>query len=166
MRTTIRIASMFAVLGVFGATTAQQPAADNTAKVIIAAERAALDRWGNGDPQGYLDLYADDVTYFDPIQGKRLDGHKALEEMAAPLKGKIKVSRYDFIDPRVQRYGDVAILSYRLVSYVKKPDGSEFAAAKWNSTQVFRRMNGAWKSVHVHWSFTQPELKNPPKGPA
>ena len=63
-------------------------------------------------------------------------------------------------------FSDVAILSYRLVSYAKKPDGSEFVAAKWNSTQVFRRASGAWKTVHVHWSFTQPELKNPPKGPA
>ena len=35
---------------------------------IIALERGALDRWGRGDPQGYLDLYARDVTYFDPMR--------------------------------------------------------------------------------------------------
>jgi hypothetical protein len=29
---------------------------------IIAAERAALDRWGKGDPQGYLDTYAPEIT--------------------------------------------------------------------------------------------------------
>ena len=160
-----RMASVLTMLTLVGPATAAQSGADATAKAIIAAERAALDRWGNGDPQGYLDLYGADVTYFDPMQATRLDGHKALEDMSLPLKGKIKVSRYDFIDPKVQQYGDVAVLSYRLVSYVKQPDGAEIAAAKWNSTQVFHRVNGTWKTVHVHWSFTQPELKNAPKGP-
>jgi ketosteroid isomerase-like protein len=160
------MASGVAILALVGAARAQQPSADATARAIIAAERAALDKWGNGEPQGYLDLYGLDVTYFDPMQAKRLDGHKALEDMSLPLKGKIKVSRYDFIDPKVQQYGDVAVLSYRIVSYVKQPTGAEVAAAKWNSTQVFHRVNGAWKTVHVHWSFTQPELKNAPKAPA
>ena len=32
---------------------------------IIATERAALDRWGRGDPQGFLEIMAPEVTYFD-----------------------------------------------------------------------------------------------------
>jgi len=35
---------------------------------IIALEKAALERWMNGDVYGYLELYAEDVTYFDPMQ--------------------------------------------------------------------------------------------------
>jgi hypothetical protein len=34
-------------------------------------ERAALDRWGKGDPEGYLELMARDVTYFDPTSSDR-----------------------------------------------------------------------------------------------
>jgi len=45
---------------------------------IVALERAALDRWGKGDPQGYLETYADEVTYFDPVAATRIDGLEAM----------------------------------------------------------------------------------------
>jgi hypothetical protein len=41
---------------------------------IIALERSALDRWITLDPQGYLELSAPEVTYFDPMRDKRVDG--------------------------------------------------------------------------------------------
>jgi hypothetical protein len=44
---------------------------------IIALERSALDRWITFDPQGYLDLSAPEVTYFDPMRDKRVDGLEA-----------------------------------------------------------------------------------------
>jgi hypothetical protein len=44
---------------------------------ILAFERAALDRWGKGDPDGYLVISAPDVTYFDPYVEHRLDGRAA-----------------------------------------------------------------------------------------
>lgn len=72
---------------------------------IIAAERAALDRWGKGDPQGYLETYAPEITYFDPMQERRIDGIDAMRKLLFPLTGKIKVDRYEMIGPKVQRYG-------------------------------------------------------------
>ena len=60
-------------------------AAQQAAPDVVAMERAALDRWGKGDPQGYLDIMAADVTYFDPMQDKRVDGLDALKKMLAPL---------------------------------------------------------------------------------
>jgi hypothetical protein len=45
---------------------------------IIALERAALDRWGAGDPSGYLEISAADVTYFDPFLERRVDGLEVL----------------------------------------------------------------------------------------
>src|SRR5262249_45773212 len=50
-------------------------------ETIIALERAALDRWGNGDPHGYLEAYSPDVTYFDPSREKRVDGLGAMKEL-------------------------------------------------------------------------------------
>jgi len=38
-----------------------------TAEMIVAMERAALERWGRGDPDGFLDISAPDVSYFDPF---------------------------------------------------------------------------------------------------
>jgi uncharacterized protein (TIGR02246 family) len=135
-------------------TTAQDGAPD-----VVAMERVALDRWGRGDPQGYLEIMANDVTYFDPVQDKRLDGLEAMKQMLAPITGKIKVSRFNMIDPKVQRFGDAALLTFNLVSYVMQANGQERAVARWNSSELYARVNGQWRIVHSHWSYIKPELK-------
>ena len=127
---------------------------------IIALERGALDRWGRGDPQGYLDLYARDVTYFDPMREKRIDGFDAMKQALEPIKGLVKVDRYEMIDPQVRRAGDAAILTYNLVSHGRSPAG-EAIAVRWNSTAVYALADGQWKIVHCHWSYTKPDLKVP-----
>jgi ketosteroid isomerase-like protein len=129
---------------------------------VIAVERAALDRWGRGDPQGFLDTYAPEVTYFDPGQDGRVDGLDAMKQLIGPLAGKFKVDRYEMVNPKVQRHGEIAVLTYNIVNYRKLPDGSEKAASRWNSTAVFRLMGGRWRTIHSHWSFTKPELKQAP----
>ncbi len=129
-------------------------------ETIIALERAALDRWGKGDPQGYLATYAPDVTYFDPEQQGRVDGLGAMKELYGPLTGKIKIDHYEMIGPKVQHRGDVAVLSYNLVSYAKRPNGGS-VIVRWNSTEVYGRIQGKWKIIHSHWSYTKPELKRP-----
>jgi ketosteroid isomerase-like protein len=127
-------------------------------ETIIALERAALDRHGNGDPQGYLETYAPDVTYFDQTREKRVDGLGAMKELLIPITGKIKVDHYEMIGPKVQRRGDVAVLTFNLVSYGKRPDGGS-VIVRWNSTEVYARIEGKWKIIHSHWSYTKPELK-------
>lgn len=129
---------------------------------IIALERAALDRWNKGEPQGYLDLYAPDITYFDPATARRIDGLEAMKDYYAAITGKVKVSRYDMIAPNVQHYGEVAILSFQLTSFGLKPDGTEQPQARWNSTAVYRQVGNTWKTAHTHWSYIQPELKVAP----
>jgi uncharacterized protein (TIGR02246 family) len=157
MRRAVLSASM--LLAMVAATACQGSGTDTPPDEIVAMERAALDRWGKGDPQGYLDIMAKEVTYFDPNQDKRIDGHDAMAKMLAPITGKVKVSRFDMIDPKVQSHGDAALLTFNLVSYVNGPDGKERAAARWNSTEVYGRIDGQWRIVHSHWSCIKPELK-------
>ncbi len=126
---------------------------------IIALEHGALDRWGKGDPKGYLEIYAQEVTYFDPMLEKRTDGLEAMRKYYAPITGKIKVDRYDMIDPKVQRVGDLAVLTFNLTDYGAQFAGGPKTTARWNSTEVYQRINGSWKIVHSHWSYTKPELK-------
>jgi hypothetical protein len=66
---------------------------------IVALERGALDRWGHGDPQGYLEIMAPEVTYFDPTQPRRVDGLQAMKDLLEPLTGRIRVDRYDMLNP-------------------------------------------------------------------
>jgi ketosteroid isomerase-like protein len=128
---------------------------------ILSLERAALDRWGRGDPGGFLDLYAPDITYFDPITAARLDGHEAMEEYYRPWIGRIHVARYEIMNPQVVVDGDLALLSYNLVNYDRNEQGAESVGTRWNSTVVYRRQGGTWKSIHSHWSFTRhPAFQN------
>src|SRR5688572_17940940 len=104
------------------AVTFGQSAAAGQADPVVALARAALDRWGKGDPGGYLELYARDVTYFDPTRDKRIDGIDAMTKILEPIRGLVKIDRYDMIAPHVHRAGDVAILTYNLVSHSRRPD--------------------------------------------
>ena len=137
---------------------------DSLLQELVGLERAALDRWIALDPQGYLDLYATELTYFDPTTESRVDGLEAIRARLAPMKNAqipFKDRRYEMIAPRVQRHGDVAILTFNLVNYGRLPDRPESALTRWNSTEVYGRAGGKWKIIHSHWSFTKPEVKQP-----
>ena len=122
----------------------------DAASTIIAMEQAALDRWGKGDPSGFLEISAPDVVYFDPFLERRLDDLEALTSYYEGIRGKIQIDRYELIDPKVQLCGDVAVLTFNYVSY-----GGE-TKNRWNCTEVYRWINRCWRIIQTHWSFTQP----------
>jgi ketosteroid isomerase-like protein len=121
----------------------------DVAATIISLERAALDRWGKGDPSGYLEITAQDVVYFDPFLEYRLDGLEALSRYYEALWGKIKIDRYEFINPKVQVCGDGAVLTFNLVSHIGKTQ------TRWNCTEVFQCRGDHWLIIQTHWSITQ-----------
>jgi ketosteroid isomerase-like protein len=122
---------------------------------IVGLERAALNRWGSGDPGGFLELYAPDITYFDPGTAARIDGHEAMAAYYAPWVGKIQIVRYEMLNPHVVVSGAMALLTYNLVNYINDANGAEVVGSEWNSTVVFRRVGNSWRSIHSHWSFTR-----------
>jgi ketosteroid isomerase-like protein len=122
---------------------------------ILMLERGALDRWGKGDPGGFLDLYAPDITYFDPITASRIDGHQAMADYYRPWVGKIQIARYEMLNPSVGIDGNMALLTYNLVNYVRDAGGTESVGSRWNSTTVYQRRGDSWKAIHSHWSFTR-----------
>lgn len=134
-----------------------KPAPSPVMQQVLAKERAALDRWGKGDPGGYLEIYASDATYFDPGVEKRVDGLDALASYLGPFKGKIKVPSYDIVDPKVQSSGDLAVFTFNIVNH----DAQGKVMNRWNVTEVYRRLGGDWKIIHSHFSLTKPELTQP-----
>jgi uncharacterized protein (TIGR02246 family) len=127
-------------------------------ETIIALEKSVLDRWGKGDPQGFLETYSKDVSYFDPAQERRIDGLEAMKTLLVPITRKIKIDRYEMINPKVQHRGDIAILSYQVVNHVTRSNGQP-TTVRWNATEVYERAKGPWRIVHSHFSYTKPELK-------
>lgn len=117
---------------------------------IIAMERAALDRWGRGDPFGFLEISAADVVYFDPSLDRRIDGREALARYYDAIRGKVSIARYELINPLVQVAGDAAVLTFNYVSY-----GGGEDAYRWNCTEVYRRSGERWEIIQTHWSYTK-----------
>jgi ketosteroid isomerase-like protein len=134
---------------------ANQNSAQTVADQILMLERGALDRWGKGDPGGFLELYAPDITYFDPVTAMRIDGHQAMVDYYRPWVGKIHVARYEIRSPQVITSGDMALLTYNLVNYIRDAQGVESVGTRWNSTTAYLRQGDTWKAIHSHWSFTR-----------
>ncbi len=129
---------------------------NSIAETIVARERESLECWNKGDIDGTLEHYAEDVTYFDPLVEARYDGRaKVAAYFHDVFAGKIYIPRYEMSNPQVILSSDLAVLTYNLLNYVRGTDGAEIAGTAWNSTQVYRRMNGQWRVVHVNWSFTR-----------
>jgi ketosteroid isomerase-like protein len=151
----------FITIALLLATADSMFAAPQDPNEIIALERVALDRWGRGDPNGYLEIYADEVTYFAPDTEKRFDGLPAMRNLLLPKTGTISIDRYEMINPIVQFHGGLALLSFNIVNYQRQPNGSEQLIRRWNVTEAYSRVNGRWRIVHSHFSYVQPELKQP-----
>jgi len=59
----------------------------------------------------------------------------AMQQALEPIKGLVKVERYEMINPQVYRAGDAVILTYHLVSCGRSLAG-DATAVRWNSTAV------------------------------
>jgi hypothetical protein len=126
------------------------------AEQILKIEREAMDRWGRGDPYGFLEISDPEVVYFDPFLPQRIDGLIALRQYYSAMRGKIFIDSYEIVEPKVQVHGEVALLTYRFVSHAS---GREM---RWNTTEIYRLSIEGWRLILTHWSFTQPKLAGMP----
>ena len=117
---------------------------------IIELECAALERWGKGDPSGFLEICAPDIVYFDPSLERRIDGREALARYYEPIWGKIFYDRFELLNPKVQVIGGAAVLTFNYISY-----GANGEQSPWNCTEVYRRTDDKWLIIQTHWSYTK-----------
>lgn len=127
-----------------------QKEAEKVADTVLKLEQQALERWCQADPSGYLEIAAPDIVYIDPDQSRKLVGLDALTGLFTGLRGKIRIDRYELLNPTVQVYRDTAVLTYNYVGYVSGQPH------RWNCTQVYCKRRGKWWIVHTHWSITGP----------
>ncbi|UCG61744.1 MAG: nuclear transport factor 2 family protein [Candidatus Zixiibacteriota bacterium] len=147
--------SLIFILLIFISCTAKQevPGQEAVEQAILAMERQALDRWSAGDPVGFAENAADDITYYDDIAAQtRLDGLEELRSYLTSLEGQIPAHDYELLDTRVQVYGDIAIST---LHYQPNVDGEP--GPLWKATDVYRFSNGEWRMVHAHWSLVKQE---------
>ncbi len=126
---------------------------DTQEHTVIQLERAALTRWGQGDPDGILALYAHDIIYFDPFLPKPIEGSDAMRQYYEPVRGKRIADSFEFLNTRVQEHGDIATLTF---NYVSQLDGKP---NRWNATEVYLKTPDGWRIIQSHWSMTEVALK-------
>ena len=117
---------------------------------IIAMVKA---QWAaeTADPANLAEIFkntADEYTEFNPSYSTRLDGKTVAMNLAEP-GGKSSTRRVasEMLNPKVQVYGDVAILSYNFAGVRKNKDG-DIKPWRAKSTRVYAKQNGKWKMVH------------------
>lgn len=125
---------------------------NKTTETILALEKTAMEAWLNGNPTPFLNLYSKDFTYFDPAHETRLDGLDEIRELYESMRGKIKMEKFEMVNPVVQSTDTMAILSYVLHSY------SGGTIWKENCTEVYRLEGNDWKIIHCHFSQNKPSI--------
>lgn len=124
-----------------------------TAQHIVNLEKEALDLWFNGQTSGYSRLWSrESFTYFDGVITKRIDSHQQIEEVLKTIEGKLFAPEgYRFENPRVQLFGDTAILTFQLYARTTLID------MQYNCIEVYHKeASGEWHVVHSTWSFIRP----------
>jgi ketosteroid isomerase-like protein len=118
---------------------------------VLDITRRMLEAMYTADSDVHRQYCAEDMSSFEwYIAPYRIDGadfHLALIEAG----GNAPVARFDMLTPRVQVYGDTAIVNYTLLRTTVSEDRAA-AFARMNETRVFVRLDGAWKMVHLHKS--------------
>lgn len=119
-------------------------------KEILALERSALDKWAQSNTMGYVDIGADDITWFDFNEGEqqRIEGLASVRQFLKPLNGQIPPHTYEIVNPKIQLYENCAILTFH--GKALKTDGT--ALPTWKATSVHYWKDGKWQQVHAHWS--------------
>jgi ketosteroid isomerase-like protein len=128
-----------------------------TGATILELEKSCNERWSTGDNRGYLDNYAEEITYFDPVLETLLVGKEAVVAHIESIYADPHIVRSEYRSPavNVSDGGDFAVLAYNLDTYVKDENGQEQRLRAWNATEVYRLLDGQWRIVHSNWAFTQ-----------
>jgi hypothetical protein len=153
MKRFITICWLFALLGglIFGAGLREKKEAA-ALEELLALESAALDGWyGESDPTLYAQQFTDKATYFDHMSDGRLED-SAVKEHLMTYMGKVPKFNYEIPNPRVDLYGNTAILTFNLNAILAKTG----TVTRWNVTLVYTRTKDGWEKVHANWSRTEP----------
>ncbi len=129
---------------------------------IWQALRAHLDTVYSGDAAGYAASVTSDLSLYEwfvtPHRQDGVDLHLFMIDHGwAGTQGEW---RYDLLEPKLQLYGEAAIVSYTLMLTVSRPGGLSHRTH--NESRVLVKQDGRWKVAHVHKS---PAWRAPLSGP-
>jgi ketosteroid isomerase-like protein len=104
------------------------------------------------DSETYFQFIHDEITLFLPSSPYRVEGKQDdREEFEYSLKkGWTRVGYFQEMQPRVQIFGNTAIVTYHNRGTYGEGDNEKTANLK--ETDVLVREGGNWKVIHIHVS--------------
>ena len=116
---------------------------------VVKAEWAAARQKNVADGMKNV---ADDCTQFTGEAATRLEGKALLTRISEVATKDPGTGLSDeMLNPRVQVYGDVAILSYNYFGQAQGKDGT-ITASRAKSTRVYVKQGGKWMLVHGNFA--------------
>ncbi len=128
------------------------PTADEAKTAITEKINSANDKWASGDPMGFVEVAAQDITWMDdlgadiPIKGK-----EALRKYLENFAGQIPPHQHELFNFWFQYYGEFVIVTYHYQGTL-----DEVPLEPWKVTSVYRYIDGDWLSVHENWTEVKP----------
>lgn len=119
---------------------------------VLDTLTALIDAIYRCDVRAYREMVTEDVSSFEtdvaPYRIDSLDFH--IRYMSLQALHARPQYRTDVLTPRIQLYGDFAIVTYTLLVTVGEDSAVRFQST--NETRVFVKDEGAWKMAHLHRS--------------
>jgi uncharacterized protein (TIGR02246 family) len=125
---------------------------EEVARAVIAREKASVEAWQRKDKAFFADLLADDATFFGALNPYlETDPKENFLPKFEQYAEMFKTLDFQMYNPRVQVYGDTAILTYNSASTVNL--GGRVMNYTGKVTSVYVRQGDKWRVVHAHESM-------------
>ncbi len=119
---------------------------------IMAREKAAHDAWQKKDKAFWADYLAEDATaFFSQSPYLESDPKTNFLPKFEQYTEMMKTLDFQMYNPRVQTYGDTAILTYNASSTVSFAGRTLSYTSK--VTTVYAKQGNTWRVVHTHESM-------------
>lgn len=148
----ILLAVSVCTLAVFAGGSRAAESTEAISAQVIAREKASFDAWQRKDKAFFENYLADDSTFFSP-EGPYLQTEPKVNFLPKFEKyaEMFKINDFQMYNPRVQVYGDTAILTYN--SAVSVSMGGQPISYTAKVTSVYVKQGNAWRVVHAHESI-------------
>ncbi|HYG10224.1 MAG TPA: nuclear transport factor 2 family protein [Pyrinomonadaceae bacterium] len=122
------------------------------AEQIIAREHASIEAWRRKDKSFFADLLTEDSTYFNAYSPYlATDAKRNFLPKFEQYAEQFKYLDFQMHNPRVQIYGDAAVLTYQ-ASVTANFNGQPLNYTS-KMTSVYVRQGNTWRVAHGHESL-------------
>ncbi len=143
--------SKFLVVSLTGLSFSQQVPNEGILKELLKFERRIWVALETRHLDTVLPILDTAYTGFESEVAKRFNSPQEHQRYRLEALKDVSIDTWEILNPRVQVYGNAAILTYFGHDSGKTKEGPYDHL--WKVTAVYFKGKGGWKIVHYHWSL-------------